>query len=64
LYRAQIDARLKQEVLKYVEAAKADPTPDKISKVTTAIRHAGEIVLAGTAVWEIGQALVHLAGLG
>lgn len=63
LHQAPIDAQVKQEILLQVEAAKADPVPDKISKVTTAIRHAGEVMLAGTAIWEIGHAIASLAGL-
>jgi len=51
-------------VLEYVEAAKADPVPEKISKVTLAIRHAGEVVLAGTVIWEMGHVIAKLAGLG
>jgi hypothetical protein len=51
-------------LLELVQAAKADPTPNRISKVTTAIRQAGEIVLAGSAIWEIGHVILKLAGLG
>jgi hypothetical protein len=64
LERAKIDGSVKQLVLGTVRAAKADPSPDKISKVTSAVRHAGEIVLAGTTIWEIAHVIAHLAGLG
>ena len=64
LHQATVDSALKQRMLDLVQAAKADPTPDNISKVTTAIRQAGEIVLASTAIWEIGHVIIKLAGLG
>jgi hypothetical protein len=64
LHQAHLDAPLKGQMLELVQAAKLEPTPEKISKVTTAIRHAGEVVLAGTAIWEIGHVIAKLAGLG
>jgi hypothetical protein len=64
LHQAAIDTNVKGEILKLVEEAKADPSPDKLSKVTTAIRQVGEVVLASTAIWEMGHILVKLAGLG
>jgi hypothetical protein len=64
LHQANVDSALKREMLELVQAAKADPTPDKISKVTTAIRQAGEVVLASTAIWEIGHVIAKLAGFG
>jgi hypothetical protein len=53
--QADIDARRKQERLKLVQATKAEPTPDKMLKTTTAIRQTGEVVLASTAIWAIGH---------
>ena len=64
LHEAKIDAAVKQSVLDAVKSAKADTSPDKVWKVVSAIRHTREIVLAGTAVWEIGHASAKLAGLG
>jgi hypothetical protein len=64
LHQASVDTAFKRQMLELVQAAKADPTPNRISKVTTAIRQAGEIVLAGSAIWEIGHVILKLAGLG
>jgi hypothetical protein len=64
LHASSIEPQLKENILRDVQAAKADPTPDKISKVTSAVRLAGEVVLGSTAIWEIGHVLAQLAGLG
>jgi hypothetical protein len=64
LHQSDINVSLKQEILQLVHAAKADPTPDMISKLTKAVRHAGEAVLAGTAIWEIAHVIAKLAGFG
>jgi hypothetical protein len=63
LHEAQIDADLKQKLLIYVQDAKADPSPEKLSKTIGFIRQAGEVVLAGSAIWEIGHVIAKLAGL-
>jgi len=63
LHSAKLDDPLTAEVLKYVQEAKADPTPDKLHKVTSRIREAGEVILAGSAIWEISHLIVKLAGL-
>jgi len=64
LQEAQFDEALKNEILVSVVAAKAEPTPDKVWKVITGIRQAGEIVLAGTSIWELAHVVAKLAGFG
>jgi hypothetical protein len=62
LHSANLDEALTGEVLKYVQDAKVDPSPDKLHKVTTRIRELGEVVLAGSAIWEISHLIAKLAG--
>jgi len=64
LHQANINARLRREIVEHVQAARADPGPEKISKVIMVVRQAGEAVLAGTAIWEIGHVIAKLAGFG
>lgn len=67
LHGSSIDPDLKKQALQDVQAAKADPTPDKIAKVvsmldrvqTTIAKTAGAITAFGT----IGHAIAKLAGL-
>lgn len=62
LHSAKLDDALTLEVLKYVQEAKTDPTPDKLYKLTSRIREAGEVILAGSAIWEISHLIAKLAG--
>ena len=64
LHESKLDTELKQRLLTQVQEAKVSPSPQNLSKVLSTIRSAGEVVLAGTAIWEIGHVIAKLAGLG
>lgn len=64
VHGASIDATIKEQLLNDVSAAKAEPTPTLLGNVVQRIRHTGELVLAGTAIWEIGHVLAKLGGFG
>jgi len=67
LHETQVDSELKKKALEHVEAAKADPTPDKIAKAISVLGQvesaATKIVGAGTAIGTIASAISKLAGL-
>jgi hypothetical protein len=68
LHQVSIDPDLKQQALDHVQAAKADPSPDKLSKAIAALGQvesvATKLVGAGTAIGTIGTAIAKLAGYG
>ena len=64
LHEVAIDREIQKALLDQVQAAKANPSPDNLSKLTSAICHVGEVVLAGSTIWEVGHIIARLAGLG
>jgi hypothetical protein len=68
LHTATIDPNLKQQALEHVQSAKADPTPDKISKAVDILGKVesatSKTVAIGTALATIGTALRALVGGG
>jgi hypothetical protein len=67
LHGYSIDPDLKKKALEQVQAAKADPTPDKIAKAISVIKQVDAVVIktagAITAMGTIGAAIAKLAGL-
>ena len=67
LHASTIDADLKNEALEHVLAAKADPSPDKISKAITMLGKveslATKAIGVGTAVGSIASSLGKISGL-
>jgi hypothetical protein len=62
LHEFSLDDQIKTKLMDVVQIAKAEPTLANVKSVTTRIREAGEVVLAGTTIWEIGSLIAKLAG--
>lgn len=62
VHESSIDAAVKQELLRYIGAAKTDPSPQKVGNLVASIHRVGEVVLAGTTIYEVGYAIARLAG--
>ena len=62
LHESQIDEEQKKELLEAVRDAKAEPSAGKVWSLISKIRKAGEVILAGTTIWEIGAVVAKLAG--
>lgn len=67
LYASSIDEGLKKEALEHVQAAKGDPSPDKITKAITALGKvealAGKALGAGTAIANVVTTIGKVTGL-
>lgn len=64
VHNSTLDSSLKAELIGQIAAAKTDPAPEKLTKLIARIKTAGEVVLAGTTIWEVAHVLAKLAGLG
>lgn len=64
VHESNLEDQIKGPILDQLKLAKESPTPGALSKLVSTIRHGGELVLAGTTIWEIGQAIANLAGFG